>query len=249
MAIATSLPLLSDAITPEFALQSAALHLGWALVLGAISAFCLRPFPKMLRLAAVVLVMLAGLLPGEWRPGWWLGLAFQTPSLTLQGIALLYLIRMWRLRDVPPIETITSVAYARWPNSLLLLGSVIGWLYALDTFAAFDLQIYALGFTPYAVLASLGLSALLQLLSQRTGHAPRMQRHRDLAVIILSAMVVHVLTRLPTGNAWDALMDPWLWLYAQALWLSHAVAWIALLVRARTRSIVDWASTVLGRSR
>ena len=249
MTFATGLPFTSGAITPEIALQSIGLHVGWALVLGAVSACCLRPFPKMLRLIVVVLVMLAGLLPGEWRPGWWLGLAFQTPSLTLQGIALLYLIRMWRLRDVPPVEAIGSVAYARWPNGLLLMASGIGWLYALDTFAAFDMQLYAFGFTPYAVLASLLLAAVLKLFSQRSGDAPNMQRHRDLAAIILGAMAIHVLTRLPTGNAWDALMDPWLWLSAQAIWLSRAVVWLSLLVRARTRSMVNWASAALGRSR
>ena len=249
MSFSAHLPLLSGAITPELGLQSAALHVGWALVLGAVAAFCLRPFPKSLRLVVVALVMLAGLLPGEWRPGWWLGLAFQTPSLTLQGIALLYLIRMWRLRDVPPTDTVTSAAYARWPNGLLLMGVVIGWLYALDTFAAFGVQLYAVGFTPYAVLASLALSALLQLLSLRAGHAPHMQRYRDLASIILGAMAIHVLTRLPTGNAWDALMDPWLWLSAQALWLSRTVVWISLLARSRTKRLIDWTNTTFCRSR
>ena len=249
MALATYLPFLSGVITPALGLQSITLHVGWALVLGAMSAFCLRPFPKMLRLVVVALVMLAGLLPGEWSPGWWLGLAFQAPSLTLQGIALLYLIRMWRLRDVSPVETVNSAAYARWPNSLLLMAICIGWMHALDTFAAFDVQLYALGFTPYAILALLLLAAVLRLFSLRSGDASDMQRHRDLAVIILGAMAIHVLTRLPTGNAWDALMDPWLWLCAQALWLSRAVVWLALAARVLAARLAEQLSLALNRRR
>ncbi len=249
MALATYLPLLSGAITPDLGLQSIALHVGWALVLGAISAFCLRPFPKTLRLAVVAFAMLASLMPGEWSPSWWLGLAFQTPSLTMQGIALLYLLCMWRRRDVPPVDTLGSAAYARWPNGLLLMVSAIGWLYALDTFAAFDVELYAIGFTPYAVLASLFLAAILKLLSLRSGDMPHTQRHRDLAMIILGAMAVHVLTRLPTGNAWDALMDPWLWLSAQALWLSRAIVWLTLAARLRTERLAELISFALNRRR
>lgn len=249
MVLTTYLPLLSGAVTPQLGLQSIAMHVGWSLVLGAISAFCLRPFPKPLRLVFVALIMLACLIPGEWSPGWWLGLAFQTPSLTMQGIALLYLIRMWRLRNVPPVDTVSSAAYARWTNGLLLMTSVIGWLYALDTFAAFEIQLYAIGFTPYAVLASLFLAAILKLLSLRSGTVSHTQRHSDLATIIVGAMAIHVLTRLPTGNAWDALMDPWLWLSAQAIWLLRVVVWVALLVRANTRNVIDWANTALDRSR
>lgn len=249
MTFATVLPFASGAITPEIALQSIALHVGWALVLGAVSAFCLRPFPKMLRLIVLVLVMLAGLLPAEWSPGWWLGLAFQTPSITLQGIALFYLVRMWRMRDVSPRETVDSAAYARWPNGLLLTAICIGWLCTLDTFAAFEVQLYALGFTPYAVIASLLLATVLRLFSLRSGDAPDMQRHRDLAVIIVGAMAIHVLTRLPTGNAWDALMDPWLWLCAQALWLSRVVVWLALAFRVLAARLADQMVLVLNRRR
>lgn len=143
MALTTYLPLFSGAVTPQLGLQSIAIHVGWALVLGAISVFFLRPFPKPLRFVLVAFMMLVCLIPGDWSPGWWLGLAFQTPSLTMQGIALLHLIRMWKLRNALPVDTVSSAAYARWTNGLLLMTSVIGWLYALDTFAAFEIQLYA----------------------------------------------------------------------------------------------------------
>jgi len=34
----------------------------------------------------------------------------------------------------------------------------------------------------------------------------------------LFLMTVYVLTRLPTGNVWDALLDPLLWIYLH-VWL------------------------------
>ncbi len=243
------LPLLSGGVTPELALQSVALRLGWALVLGAIAAFLLRPFPTTLRLATIVLVMLVSLMPGEWSPSWWLGLAFQTPSLTLQGIGLLYLMRMWRLKNLPPVETLSSTAHGRWPTSVLLLASLIGWIFALDTFAAFGIHLYAIGFTPYAVLVTLLLAALLQFRSLLSGHPPAMQRHRELAAIILVAMAIHLLTRLPTGNVWDALMDPWLWMFAQTILVARVVKWMALLVRIRFRQAGERVVTNVGKAR
>ncbi len=249
MDFASSIPLLSGASTPDLALQTTAMHVGWALVAGALMAYVLRAFTASLRIGGATLVILACLMPGEWSPSWWLGLAFQTPSLTLQGIGLLYLLRMWRLKGVPPAETVSSAAYARWPNGLLLLASAIGWVFALDTFAAFGLHLYAIGFTPYAVLAGLLLACLLRLWSMRSGDAPDMQRYRDLALIVLCAMAVHLLTRLPTGNAWDALMDPWLWLTAQAVWLSRVAVWLALLARVTARRAGAWITTALGRTR
>ena len=249
MPFSSTFPLLSGAISPDIVMQSIAMHIGWALVLGAITAFLLRPFPKRLRIAGVALIMLACLMPGEWSPTWWLGLAFQTPSLTSQGLAFLYLMRMWHLKNVPPTDTVATTAYARWPNSLLLLATALGWIFALDTFAAFDLQLYAIGFSSYAVLATLLLAAMLQLLSMRSGNTPQMQRHRDLAAILVGAMAIHLLTRLPTGNAWDALMDPWLWLSAQAIWLSRALVWLALLARVKSRQASEWITATIGKAR
>jgi hypothetical protein len=36
-------------------------------------------------------------------------------------------------------------------------------------------------------------------------------------------LALFVLLRLPTGNVWDALLDPWLWLLLQADWLQRRV--------------------------
>ncbi len=239
MDFAWGLPFASNNVMPAVGLQIIDRHLGWALVLGAMAVYALRPFPIGLRIAGLLITVTVCLIPGDSGLVWWLGLAFQTPSLTLQGIGLLYLLRAWQLRNAVPATTVRSSAYARWPNSLLWLTAITGWVLALDTFAAFELMLYTIGFTPQAVLAVLSVASLLWLLSIRSGHAPATQKHRDIAVILVAAMAIHVLTRLPTGNAWDAMLDPWLWLGAQALLLSRAAVWVILLLRGRLGQIAE----------
>ncbi len=239
----------SGKILPSLALQTLSLHLGWALVLAAVAAYLLRPFPKALRFAGVGIVGATQLLPGWWSPGWWLGLAFQSPSLTLQGISLLYLVRMWQLRNTTPVVTIDSAAYARWPSFLLLVAVVVGWVFVLDMVALLELQLYAVGFTPYAVLASSLVAAVFELWSLRFGHPPALQKYRDSAFIIVGAMAAHMLFRLPNGNAWDALMDPWLWLIAHAMLLSRTAVWLALLTRIKIRKLVELWNVSFSRRR
>ncbi len=241
LSLSALIPLWSGKLLPTLAMHSFGMHLGWALVLAALAAYLLRAFPKGLRLAGMGIGAVTQLLPGAWSPGWWLGLAFQSPSLSLQGICLLYLMRLWQMRQMTAVASLDSAAYARWPNVLLVVAALIGWVFVLDMLALFDLQLYALGFTPYAVLASLLLVSLFELWSMRAGHDPRLQRFRELARIIVVAMLLHLLFRLPSGNAWDALMDPWLWLAAQAVLLYRALVFVRLLMRATARKVADWA--------
>ena len=196
---------------------SIGMHLGWALVLGAASVFLLRTANATTRRIVALLVAILCLLPNEWSPSWWLGLAFQTPSLTLQGLCGLYLYQHLKIQSattIPLPESNTTTGEAPWPPSLLLVAIVAGWVLALDTFALFDIALYAIGFTPYAVLAALFFACLLQLISVRSGHAQSTRHYRELAAIVLIATLVHLLLRLPTGNLWDALLDPWLWVMA-----------------------------------
>jgi hypothetical protein len=79
----------SASITPSLLALSVGMHLGWALTLGAGAVFLLRTTEvtnvTSRRIVALLIALLC-LLPNEWSPSWWLGLAFQTPSLTLQGL-------------------------------------------------------------------------------------------------------------------------------------------------------------------
>lgn len=210
----------SASITPSLSALSFGMHLGWALALGAVSVFLLRTFNITTRRTVALVIILLCILPSEWSPSWWLGLAFQTPSLTLQGLCGLYLYQQLFLQagaEVPLPDSSTPTARTTWPLGLLLAVIVAGWIFALDTFAFFDISLYAIGFTPYAVLAALFFACLLQLISARSGHAQPTRHYRQLATIVLIATIVHLLLRLPTGNMWDALLDPWLWLMAHGL--------------------------------
>ena len=223
----------SASITPSLSALSFGMHLGWALALGAVSVFLLRTFNITTRRTVALVIVLLCLLPSEWSPSWWLGLAFQTPSLTLQGLCGLYLYQQLFLQagaEVPLPDSSTPTARTTWPLGLLLAVIVAGWIFALDTFAFFDISLYAIGFTPYAVLAALFFACLLQLISARSGHAQPTRHYRQLATIVLIATIVHLLLRLPTGNMWDALLDPWLWLMA------HGLAIYLLLKKTPSRS-------------
>ena len=223
----------SASITPSLSALSFGMHLGWALALGAGSAFLLRNFNITTRRTLALIIVLLCLLPSEWSPSWWLGLAFQTPSLTLQGLCGLYLYQQLFLQagaEVPLPDSSTPTARTTWPLGLLLVVIITGWVFALDTFAFFDISLYAIGFTPYAVLAALFFACLLQLISARSGHGQPTRHYRELAAIVLIAIVVHLLLRLPTGNMWDALLDPWLWLMA------HGLAIYLVLKKMQSRS-------------
>lgn len=213
----------SASITPSLSVLSVGMHLGWALTLGAGSVFLMRSATittaTTRRIVALVIALFC-LLPNEWSPSWWLGLAFQTPSLTLQGLCGLYLFNQLRTHPgttTPLSDSTTAPLQARWPLGLLLVAIIAGWVLALDTFAMFDIALYAIGFTPYAVLAALFFACLLQLISARSAHAQNTRHYRELAAIVLIATALHVLFRLPTGNLWDALLDPWLWIMAHGL--------------------------------
>jgi hypothetical protein len=45
-------------------------------------------------------------------------------------------------------------------------------------------------------------------------------------VLLVGVLLVHVVLRLPTGNVWDALLDPWLWAALQLAWLPRGLRMI-----------------------
>ena len=88
----------------------------------------------------------------------------------------------------------------------------------LDTFALLPLQLYALGFSSAAVGTLLVIAMLpwLMVSEPRPAHNLRLWI-APVAVLIFTAL------RLPGGNVWDAVLDPWLWFalhpyVARALW-------------------------------
>jgi hypothetical protein len=84
----------------------------------------------------------------------------------------------------------------------------------LDSFAVLPLSLYAWGFSP----AALGVVVLIALLPWVAGlHLSQAGSAWLVAVVPLSALVF-VVWRLPTGNVWDAVLDPWAWFVLQG-WL------------------------------
>ncbi len=91
----------------------------------------------------------------------------------------------------------------------------------LDTFAQLPSALYPLGFGQ-SVLLALTVLAVLPLL--QVGAVRRVS-----AWLAPAALLLFVLLRLPTGNAFDVVLDPWLWV------VLHGVALRWLYCHWRTK--------------
>jgi len=198
-------PLL-DRDGPVFAqagLRAVGVHLLWGVVLAAAGwrmAYVLQPH---WRLGWAALLGLLAALPGPFSPAYWLELAFASPSWTSMLLCALWLWHQTRPRgrfSDPWMPTRSATIPVPWA----VCGVVMGWVLALDTFAALPLQesIYAWGFSPLASLALMTGAAAVWIISARW-----------LYTLPFFALALFVLTRLPSGNVWDAVLDPLLWLY------------------------------------
>jgi hypothetical protein len=133
-----------------------------------------------------------------------LGLAFQGPSLAAVLLCdALLRSRFFPTRNGPSINELPNpIALA-----LALAGVVLGWALLLDTLALLPMQLYAWGFSPVAV----GLVLVVALVPWLVG-VERYSFGRSRVWVLPLAVVVFVVLRLPSGNVWDAVLDPWLWL-------------------------------------
>jgi len=195
----------SNPLLPGSVLTWLSLHLGWAVVLGSgVWLICNWLLPRY-RWVLALLVLLWTLLPNAASPAFWLGLAFQSPSLMSMVLCVGWLL-------LRPASEPGAAADVQVQKSLLVLGTVLGWVLLLDTLAWFPVSIYAWGFGSSAVALALVVAMLLWLLIGSR-----------LSALLLVALALFVLTRVPTGNLWDALLDPFLWLALQLGWLFSLV--------------------------
>jgi hypothetical protein len=96
-------------------------------------------------------------------------------------------------------------------QGLWLVVAAAGGLLLLDTFGGLSVSVYAFGFD--AALAWTGwLCALIWLMLAYWFDLPVW--HVQVAGSWLVATGLFVFTRAPSGNVWDAWLDPWLWLLA-----------------------------------
>jgi hypothetical protein len=200
---------------PGATLAQLGLWISWALVLGAAVFWLTGPLPARWRwLIAGVLVawtlLSAALLP-TYSPAHWLGLAFQSPSLTSVLLCQVYLGMRWWQRNGPTTRQPTQVDSA-W---LVLAGAgvLLGWALLVDMLTWWPVSLYAWGFSPLAVALVCALTVGLWLAwgSCASGTA--------MSAALACVVSVFVVTRLPSGNLWDALLDPWLWV-ALHVWLA-----------------------------
>lgn len=183
-----------------------ALHLGWALVLGSGAMLLAGRLAERYQWALSLSLLVLTLLPGPVSPAYWLGLVFQAPSLTSVVLCLGCVLERLRRRQGRGCGI--AAVDPRALKILLFFGIALGWLLLLDTLACLPVSVYAWGFASAAVAAMLVLASLLWLL-----------RGSWVSVLPFIVLALFVIGRWPTGNLWDALLDPLLWLALQVAWL------------------------------
>ena len=210
---------------PELDLQILYGRAAWAIVL---AAALIALWPRAWLLSRQRLIAIAAcaaalqMLPGEGAPAYWLGLAFQWPSALLVGLCLLKLQFAWHGKNSQPIM----------PGLLAALIAVAGAALYLDAIGLLSQGLYYAGFGPRGAPVLALLLAVLCSAAIIVGHA------RAQAVALLGALLVFAVARLPTGNLWDALLDPLLWGWAL---LSLAVACKDNIAKYRSRARADSA--------
>ena len=204
------------------------LVVGWALVLALLGVVLPWRLPLRARRLLAASLALWTFLPGPLSPDYWLGLAFHGPSLSAMLLCACYLWRLLRpaVSAVPAVPVsggdsgagmqvsgvATPVAPGFARSEALLLGAAVllGYALLLDTFAVLPLELYAWGFSPALLLGLLALSLLPWLVRGRA-----VGRASPALWLVPLSLLLFADTRLPTGNVWDALLDPWLWLLLQ----------------------------------
>lgn len=191
---------------PAPELTRAVMPWSWGFVLAALwSLFAMRWANTKLRWSVAALIVLVCLLPEPWSVAYWLALAFQMPSLALQFICVAVI--------VSPQRVMNSALDRPWFN--LVPGIALGWILLLDTLAVWPLSIYSFGFSTLATGVVALAVGVLWVLSTNS---------RPLTISAVAiAIAVFVGNRLPTGNVWDAVLDPWLWGALHLLWV---MAWL-----------------------
>lgn len=180
---------------PELEWQIIYGQFAWAVVLATLTTAL---WPRSWRLSRIGLALLAAcsgvlqVLPGEASLTYWLGLAFQWPSGVLVGLCLVRLHAAWH----------GEPGNAAMIPGLAVPIALIGGALYLDAAGLISQGFYFWGFGPKAApLLSLLLAVACSAAAIR-GHA------RPQALALLAAVSIFAVLRLPTGNFWDALLDP-----------------------------------------
>ena len=218
-------------LLPDPAVVKIWLSVGWGVVLAAagwtlasvgfkVAPLSLARYAKGCSALFAALLALWCWLPGANGASFWLGLAFQSPSLTsvVCCCAILWA-NVGALREIGH-ETGSLSGHQSWRIAGVLGGAALGWILLLDTLGFWPVSVYRWGFHPAAgPLALLAVGLLWAVTGARFTWAQ--------CWMVLAAAAMFILLRLPTGNLWDALLDPLLWVALNAL----SVRWVWYKVR------------------
>jgi hypothetical protein len=187
-------------------------HAAWSLVLAATALLLGPKRPGLSGRSGVVAVLLAAWawVPGPWGLAYWLGLAFQIPSL------LSCLLAVSVVQRAVVGGTHAGGERGRWAAPYVGAGVLLGWILLLDTFALLPASVYAWGFGPGAFVVVCALALLPWVAA-----GPGVLRASGAWQVGL-ALVVFGLWRWPSGNVWDAVLDPCLWLVLNGMALRAA---------------------------
>jgi hypothetical protein len=157
-----------------------------------------------------VVTVLAVVPQGGWSG--YAALALQSPSLLSVTWAVVVLLRATgAMTPARPSDRAPALAW--------LLLCALGWCLTIDTLNlwphAWDVGLYAWGFSAAGLWVSAGL---VMLLAWRQGGRWLWQ-----AVALLA---VYTLLRWPSGNVWDAWLDPVVWICAHVHVGRHAWRWV-----------------------
>jgi len=187
-------------LLPEPTIQRAWLCLGWSVVMAWVGAqLASRLTSRKPERVAVVLACAGWIwLPGPYSLAYWLGLAFQMPSITTVFLCAGLLGRLLVGGDTPTL----GVADAH-RNRFAAMGAALGTCLMLDTFSLFPAPLYPWGFSIAALVVVMSVGLLPWVLGSTCrpigGHW-----------LLPTSVLLFMALRLPTGNIWDAVMDPWL---------------------------------------
>lgn len=201
---------------PELALQIGYGRVGWAIVAAAAiihATPAARRWTHYRIWAVLLLTSVLVALPGPASFAYWLGLAWQYPSGLLVGCCVASL---WtRMRP--------EHAVYKLPARLAMIIAPAGALLYLDAVGVLAQGFYFWGFSQLAApLFALAVTGACVVSIARNGLRPS-------ALALLIALSLFTLLRLPSGNLWDALLDPLLWGWACA-------AVIGMLRKARAKT-------------
>lgn len=186
---------------PELEWQILYGRLAWAMVLAAMLA---AAWPRAKRMpAAAIAFLTAGavslaMLPGEASFAYWLGLALQWPSGLLVALSLGRLYLSWK----------GAREQAVMPPWLAVPVALAGTVLYLDAVGLVALGVYYVGFGPVGA----PVAALALMLACAAAAVLGYSRRTALALLLATA--IFTVLRLPTGNLWDALLDPLLWAWS-----------------------------------